>query len=217
VSAGGVGAERYAGTYCTLINGSWREKLPAADLAEIDRRKLYYYVGGKRGVQARKALAILAEGAVVVSLPGTRAAKFRRTFPHARDVEVYARKAAQGWFNRLPPDKRAACILSRIRSSYSIDYCNVAELAPTELDDPDLAMWSEIFHLAANETLLGKFVQRLDWIRFEEGEKDRLTAECKAALDKYPLLVRSYTDLNDHRKHYTLYANAVYAAEKSEI
>jgi hypothetical protein len=218
VSAGGVGAERYAGTYCTYINGGWYPKLPTADLAEIDRRKLYYYVGGKRCEQARRALALLADGAVVVSLPDTRAAKFRRTFPHARDVEVYARKAAQGWFNRLPPDKRAACIIGSYNFGYGIDYSNVAELEPTELDDPDLTLWCEVFRLAGSARLSQKYTERFDWIKFEDGEKTRLAHECENACRKYKLLIKPFTDLSDAREHYTLYANAVYAAEvRSEI
>lgn len=109
-----VGGQSYAGTYpAEDVNGYLQRKMPAADIAKAveDGATLYYFQTGNYDHRTA-ALREFAPGKVVIAMmPDTRAAKFLRTFPTAKDGAAALKSLAEKWARGLTKDQRLALAL----------------------------------------------------------------------------------------------------------
>lgn len=210
---GGTGVGGFAGTYPVYYDGyRQREKFPAAELGELRQRKLFYVEGEKWSERAYAVARILGEGAHVVCLTSTRAAKFKRTFPDARDGSEVARKAVAGMMRELSELERAAlAVEGRVYFPRNV----LSQIDPELLDDPRLARAAAIMRIIDNGELRAKTD---DWFplcdRPTEEETD--TADISDVLNPYALLdsISAYA-VRSKLDHIVLYANAVYAANQN--
>jgi hypothetical protein len=205
---GGTGVGSYAGTYPVYYDGYRQsERFPAAELATLSQRKVFYVEGEKWSERAYAVARILGDGAHVVCLTSTRAAKFKRTFPEARDGVPIAQAAVAGKLRQLSELERAAlAVEGRVYFPRNV----LSQIDPDQLDDPKLARAAAVLRIIDAGDLR---VRTEDWFPLcdRPTEDETGTADIADVLKPYALLdsISAYESKLDH---IVLYANAVYAA-----
>lgn len=213
-SEGGSGVGSFAGTYPVFFNG-WQsqDKFPAAKLAELPQRKVFYVEGEKWSETAADVVSVLGADCYVVCLTSTRAAKFKRTFPAVRDGVPIARKAIAGKMRQLSDLERAALALEG--GFYRPRNC-LPLIDPDQLDDPKLARAAAIFRIMEAGELR---TRTEDWFPLADRptEEETDTADIRDVLKPYVLLdsISAY-DARNKIDHVVFYVNAVYAANQNE-
>lgn len=183
---------------------------PAEDLPGALEGGLYYYVGHKGDEIAYNGASILPSGGVVVILPSTREAKFKRLYPHAEPLAPAVEAHALKWWRALKPNVREATLEASGRELHE-----AAELANKlgKVADPTFkgierlrAAYDRDIHFEYRDTyqaLLGD----------KAGSAPGLVSEINK---RYPLLrkITSWSIKGDILDHLKLYVNAAYAARK---
>lgn len=213
VTEGGTGGVKYAGTYPTYTEGRyWNENFPAEDLP-TGGRKLYYVVGEKRSERAQAAAKLLPEDAYVVCLTHTRAAKFKRTFPHARSAIEAVTRGAQGWYKSLGEESRLALALG---AELRYRYVGPVALPASKVDDPELSKLCRAYRLWEAGTLVERYEARQEFI--ELADDDKTLTDYSTVCARYPLLDGELeSTIEGNIEHALLYVNAVYAANNEEV
>lgn len=203
------GGGSYAGTYPTITEGRlWSECFPANDLPKSGR-KLYYVLGDKRSEHAEAAAALLPDDAYVVCLTSTRAAKFHRLFPHARNAIKAAERNATGWYKSLSEESRLAIVLGP-----HLRYMNTGPIAlpASKVDDPELSRLCRAYGLWESGTLCERFEARALFIG---APVDKPTLDYETICDRYPLISDQHkSTIRAHEAHAIMYVNAAYAADE---
>lgn len=203
------GSVKYAGTYPTFTKGYLDVSYPADQLPK-DGRKLYYVVGKKYDYRAFLASEILADDAYVVCLTGTRAAKFKRLFPHARCALERARRASLGWYKSLSEESKLA-----IAVGLELDdiYAGALVLPSAKVDDPELSKLCRMRTLWTTGTLQGRYSVREHFIIIPDDYKSSIDVD--AVCQRYPLIEDAYqSTIKSNEDHALMYVNAVYAANE---
>jgi hypothetical protein len=200
-----AGGETYAGTYAVYTpTGGWAKRFPAADLADLDKGDVFYVEGSTEINRSREHNALLSlagENAHLAEVPSTRLAKFKRTFPHAREARETLRTLAQAWWDGLSDEDKLACNLGDLTGDY---------LDADAIEDPEFA---GMLRLAKRHEDLGPaYNVRSPYIG---NLGDVPSADPDTFQEKYPLLPHWANETE--REHATLYVNAVHrAAQKQE-
>jgi len=210
---GRTGTVKYAGTYPTIIEGRWYENYPAESLPKSGRN-LYYVEGGKRTATQNQVRDLLSDKAIIVCLTTTRAKKFKRLFPHARDGKAAATKGAEGWFKKLSKDQRTAIALEYY---WNWKHSSLKALPAEQVDDPELSRLLRLYPLWNETTLATMWEQRCNFL-------SRPTlVECDVSgwektYKQYPVaLSLAEYEIQRNLNHVLLYINAVYAANNEEV
>lgn len=207
-TGGGSGVGAYAGTYPTITEGRWRECFPANDLPKSGR-KLYYVLGDKRSEYARAAAALLPDDVYVVCLTSTRAAKFHRLFPHARNAVEAVKRGATGWYKSLSEESRLAIALG---PDLRYRYVGPIALPANKVDDPELSKLCRAYRLWESGTLRERYSAREQFITRPDDEP---TIDHESICDRYPLISGELeATIETHEDHAIMYVNAVYAANE---
>jgi len=209
VNEGGSGAVKYAGTYPVITGGRyWNEKFEADELPTVGR-KLYYVIGEKRSELAYSVAKCLPEDAYVVCLVYTRADKFKRLFPHARNGLEAVRRGATGWYKSLGAKSRLAITLG-LELRYR--YVGPIALPADKVDDPELSALCRAWRLWESGTLKERYQARAEFIQRPDDEE---MIDYATVCQRYPLLDEELeSTIESHLDHALLYVNAVYAANK---
>lgn len=211
VTEGGTGGVKYAGTYPVFQNGYWTETFPAENLP-TGGRKLYYVVGEKRDEKAEAAAALLADDAYVVCLTHTRAAKFKRLFPHARAAIEAVQRGAQGWYKSLSEESRLAIALG---PELRYRYVGPIALPADKVDDPELSKLCRAYRLWESGDLSSRYAAREQFITRPDDED---APDYQTVCDRYPLIDGELeSTIKSNIEHALLYVNAVYAANNEEV
>lgn len=211
-SEGGTGGVKYAGTYPTFVGGRLHRKYEADDLPKFGR-DLYYMEGGKETSEQFEAAALLSDKAILVCLVDTRASKFKRLFPHARDARECVRRGAAGWFLSLSDDQRAAIALSE---TLYWRHKVIPGLPAEEIDDPELSRLIRLAELWNGTNLASEWSKRETFIQTPMPSEWGV-ANWEAVFDRYPIAqsLAEY-EISRNLDHVLLYINAVYAANSEE-
>jgi len=205
-SGGGI---KYAGTYPTYTNGRrLHEHFPADNLPKVGRKLYYVVIHDKYDWRAHECADLLAEDAYVVCLTGSRAAKFKRLFPHARPAMEAAKRAAQGWYKSLSDDSRLAIAIG---PDLGGSYPGPSALPADKVNDPELSRLCAIRQLWEGDTLEARWRARKDFITVPEDYTPDI--DPATVCERYPLIEEMYYGtINGNLDHAVLYVNAVYAA-----
>lgn len=207
------GSVKYAGSYPTFTTGRYWTEFRPADQLPKSGRKLYYVVGEKRDYRAFAAAKILADDAYVVCLTDTRAAKFKRLFPHARCALETARRVSLSWYNSLgDASKLAITVGPEIDGMYP--YPGLIGLPSAKVDDPELSKLCAIRELWESGTLQARWNARKDFVTIPD-DAPLLDVSISAVCRRYSLIEEAYrSTIEGNLDHAVLYVNAVYAANE---
>jgi hypothetical protein len=210
-SAVAEGSERLkrAGTYVTWEGGAGRSNYypdHKRDANTIPTKHLYVMEGTQyEGRDTYNRLVAIQEDATLCVVPSTRMAKFKRTFPEAKDAEAFLTANAEKWWRRLSEDAKVGL------ASPALD-AGLAKLPADEVADERLARCLRV-QIAADPHR--QTAKRLAGYLNGAVAKVKDRAPVTEVEGAYPLIVRAGS-ANISTAHLVTYVNAIHAAKAAD-